>query len=103
MSRYIKTRNSNQCRSHHQKMAKRYGSLSEIIAAVEKEEATEREEQERQELSNSRETLDVIESEAKDKERTETETEASPSLQLREIEECNAGENLWERLLTEGW
>jgi hypothetical protein len=31
MSRYVKVRNSAQCRSHHQKMIKKYGSIEAII------------------------------------------------------------------------
>lgn len=34
MSRYIKTRNSDQCRSHHQKMMKYHRTVPEIIAYI---------------------------------------------------------------------
>ena len=31
MAKYIKTRSSGQCRSHHQKMLKKHGSIDNII------------------------------------------------------------------------
>lgn len=33
MSNYIKTRNPEQCRSHHQKMMIKYGTLENILAS----------------------------------------------------------------------
>ena len=34
MSKFIRSRNSTQCRSHHQKMLLRYGSVNEIIEGM---------------------------------------------------------------------
>jgi hypothetical protein len=37
MSRHIKTRNSRQCRSHHQKMLGYYGDLLSLVSHIEGE------------------------------------------------------------------
>jgi hypothetical protein len=37
MSQYIKTRSSDQCRSHHQKMKKNYSDVLSIIRHIEKQ------------------------------------------------------------------
>lgn len=37
MARYIRTRAADQCRSHHQKMEKKFGTIDAILASAESE------------------------------------------------------------------
>ena len=69
MSQFLKTRTANQCRSHHQKMLKHYGTIEAIIQEINEKNEEKSEAEDEKTMKDDAKTL------------------PSPTVELREVQD----------------